>query len=142
MSLFDRIFTSQDANYRNARRRAASILEDPKRLRKLLASSAEKIKQLRNDTESIEKLKQIIPTLNRMIRAYINGEYRKVPWKSLLLITTGILYFVSPLDFIPDFIPVAGFLDDITIILWILNAVKGDVEDYEEWENTYAKITE
>lgn len=142
MNFFSKTYTSHNTGYRKAKRKAASILEDPERLRKLLASSVEKLKGLRNDTDSIKKLKLMVPTLNRMIRAYINGEYRRVPWKSLLLITSGIVYFVSPIDFIPDFIPVLGFMDDITVILWILNAVKDDVEEFEEWENTYARSTE
>lgn len=142
MSLFNKTYTSRNKDYKKAKRRAASILEDPERLRRLLASSVEKLKDLRNDTDSIQKLKQIMPTLNRMIRAYANGEYRRIPWKSLLFITTGIVYFVSPIDFIPDFIPVLGFMDDITVILWILKSVKEDVENFEEWESTYARATD
>lgn len=84
-------------------------------------------------------MSRMVNTLNRMVRAYLNGDYQKIPWKSLLLITSGIVYFVSPLDLIPDFIPVFGFLDDITVLLWIFNAVKGDIEDFEEWESTYAR---
>lgn len=143
MSLFNKIYaSSHNKGYKKANRQAAGILQDPERLRKLLASSVEKIRRLRDDTNSIRNLKQIVPVLNRMIRAYINGEYRKVPWKSLLLIISGIIYFVSPLDFIPDFIPVVGFLDDITVLLWIISSVKEDIENFEEWENTYAKATE
>ncbi len=126
-------------NYRKANRRAASILQDPERLQKLLASSIKKIRQLRKDTEGADSLKHTVSTLNRMVRAYINGEYSKVPWKSLLLITTGILYFVSPLDLIPDFIPVLGYLDDITILIWIFKSLKSEIESFEEWEATFAK---
>ncbi len=121
------------------RQRAASILQDPERLRRLLASSVEKIRRLQSDQESMKDLKNRVTTLNRMIRAYISGEYKRIPWKSLLLITSGIVYFVSPIDLIPDFIPFAGFLDDITILLWVFSAVKGDIEEFEEWESTYAK---
>ncbi len=126
-------------NYRKANRRAASILQDPERLQKLLASSIKKIRELRGNTQGADSLKQTVTTLNRMIRAYISGDYRRVPWKSLLLITTGILYFVSPLDLIPDFIPVLGMLDDITILIWIFKSLKSEIESFEEWEATFAR---
>lgn len=139
MAFSKKTFTSHHTGYNGAKRKAANILQDPDRLRKLLATSIEKIKRIRNDKDGLEDLKRMVNTLNRMIRAYLSGDYQKIPWKSLLLITSGIVYFVSPLDLIPDFIPVSGFLDDITILFWVLNAVKDDVEAFEEWEATYAK---
>lgn len=139
MFFSNKTYTSKNADYKKAKRRAANILQDPERLRKLLTSSAKKLNHLRKDKKSKESMSRMVNTLNRMVRAYLNGDYQKIPWKSLLLITSGIVYFVSPLDLIPDFIPVFGFLDDITVLLWIFNAVKGDIEDFEEWESTYAR---
>ena len=139
MAFFDRSYTTDNAHFKKAKQRARGILEDPKRLRNLANAAMAKLKDLKNDGEGMQTLKNQAGTFIRMIRSYQAGEYQRTPWKSLLLITAGVIYFVSPLDLIPDFIPVMGFMDDITVLLWILNSVRGDVEKYEEWEDTYAE---
>jgi len=78
-------------------------------------------------------------TFNRMVRAYMNGDYREIPWKNLLYITAGIVYFVTPLDLIPDFIPLTGFMDDLTVLMWVFNSVRSSIDDFEEWEKTTAE---
>ncbi len=45
------------------------------------------------------------------------------------MIIGGLFYFISPIDLIPDFIPVAGFLDDIAVIAGIFAAVKSKMSD-------------
>lgn len=139
MAFFDRSYTTDNDYFKKAKRRASGILDDPKRFRKLAAAAMEKVKEIRNDSEGMQTLKDQVNTFVRMVRSYQNGDYQRTPWKSLLLMTAGIIYFVSPLDLIPDFIPVLGFMDDITVVVWILNSIRKDVEKYEEWEDTYAK---
>ncbi|MCY7363439.1 MAG: DUF1232 domain-containing protein [Ignavibacteria bacterium] len=39
-----------------------------------------------------------------------------VSWAMKSLIVGALAYFVCPLDAVPDFIPVAGFLDDAGVI--------------------------
>jgi uncharacterized membrane protein YkvA (DUF1232 family) len=136
MPLFNKSYTSQRTSFKKARKRASGILEDPERLRKLLAGSVQKIRQIGSDTESLQELKRQVNTFNRMIRAYLNGDYRNIPWKNLLMITAGIVYFVTPLDLVPDFIPLTGLLDDLTVLMWVFNSVRDSIEEFEEWENT------
>ena len=45
---------------------------------------------------------------------------RRTPWVAKLIVIAGALYGISPADLIPDFIPVLGQLDDVTIILIVL----------------------
>ena len=139
MALFDKSYTSDNSEFKKAKRKAAGILQDNDRLRELIGLSVKKIKELRDDNEEMQKFQHYIGTFNRMLKAYSNKEYQKTPWKTLLLVAGGIVYFVSPLDLIPDFIPVLGYLDDITVLLWIANSIKGDLEEFEEWESTYAE---
>ena len=49
----------------------------------------------------------------------------RTPWYAKLLIVVIVAYALSPIDLIPDFIPVLGFLDDILLLpLGIVLAVK------------------
>jgi uncharacterized membrane protein YkvA (DUF1232 family) len=43
--------------------------------------------------------------------------------KQLILIAIGFIYLLSPVDFIPDFVPGLGNLDDGAVLAFILNKV-------------------
>jgi len=75
----------------------------------------------------------------RLIRAYVNGSYRQVSAKALLMIVTAIVYFVSPIDLIPDFILGLGFIDDATVLAWTIRACASDLASFIEWENRQSK---
>ena len=45
--------------------------------------------------------------------------------KRILLILAALAYIVSPIDLIPDFIPVAGWGDDLVVLLLALNQARG-----------------
>jgi uncharacterized membrane protein YkvA (DUF1232 family) len=46
----------------------------------------------------------------------------------------GIIYFVSPIDLIPDFIPVAGYVNDAAVIAFVVRQVKIDLDKFTAWE--------
>jgi len=72
----------------------------------------------------------------RIINAYTSKEYTYVPWKTICLIVAGLIYFIYPVDLIPDFIPVSGLIDDIALIAWIYESIQDDIENFLEWEKT------
>ena len=45
----------------------------------------------------------------------------RTPWYSKLTAFLALVYFLSPIDLIPDFIPVAGYLDDLVIVPVLLH---------------------
>lgn len=75
-----------------------------------------------------------VQLLVRLVRAYASGEYRKLPWKSLVSIVGVLIYFVSPLDFIPDFLPIVGMADDLALILWLFKTLGDDLDAFSQWE--------
>jgi len=54
-----------------------------------------------------------------------------VSWAMKSLIVGALAYFVCPLDAVPDFIPVAGFLDDAGVIAATIAYLKGKIDDYD-----------
>jgi uncharacterized membrane protein YkvA (DUF1232 family) len=74
----------------------------------------------------LERTKQWARVLRRDVHAlYRAARDPRVPWyaKALALFVAG--YALSPIDLIPDFIPVVGYLDDVILVpLGILLAVK------------------
>jgi uncharacterized membrane protein YkvA (DUF1232 family) len=75
-----------------------------------------------------------VQLLVRLIRAYASGEYRKLPWKSLLSVVGVLIYFVSPIDFIPDILPVVGLTDDLALVFWLFRTLNDDLTDFSQWE--------
>ncbi len=44
-------------------------------------------------------------------------------WKRVIIAVLAMLYVISPLDLIPDFIPVIGWLDDLGVLVWAARQV-------------------
>jgi uncharacterized membrane protein YkvA (DUF1232 family) len=120
--------------FRRAIRVAQEALRDPVKLHQLLNAAVAKILTLRKENKEFDRLLMKVGTSIRMAKAYKNKQYTQMPWRSLVLIIGGLVYFVMPLDLIPDFLPVVGFLDDATIMIWIFGALRKDIEAFEEWE--------
>ncbi len=71
--------------------------------------------------------------LIQMVRAYFSKEYTRTPWKSIIFALAAIIYFLNPFDMIPDVAPALGFLDDATVIAFVVNAIKEDIEAYKKF---------
>ncbi len=74
-----------------------------------------------------------IKTLIRLIKAWVQREYKTIPWKSIIAAIVALLYFIDPFDFIPDFLPL-GFLDDVFVLTNVLALIKSDLDDFLTWE--------
>lgn len=70
----------------------------------------------------------------KMLNDYRKGEYKNVPWMTLSAVAFTLLYIVNPMDLVPDFIPIVGYLDDLTILAIALNLVETDIKKYIEWK--------
>lgn len=122
------------SSFARAESKAKEYAKNPKKLHKLFEDAAEKSKETPKGPfgETWAYLQAMI----RLIRAYANGTYREIPVASLLMVLVAVIYFVSPIDFIPDFIPVAGFIDDALVISLALKQVKTDLDAFMDWELT------
>ena len=50
--------------------------------------------------------------LRSLLRTYFKKEYQDAPVRTLVVIISALLYFLSPIDDLPDFIPLYGYSDD------------------------------
>jgi uncharacterized membrane protein YkvA (DUF1232 family) len=110
---------------------AEEIVHRSPRLRALARRAQNR---MRAPKSRLGSLRTDLPVLIRLIKAYARGDYRRLPWKSIVLATTALLYFVTPFDIIPDFIVGTGFLDDAVVVAYVLKAIRDDLGRFEEWE--------
>jgi len=120
--------------FKKAMERASHFLKNRQRMSGLLQSAGSKLKDIDMGKVNVSQFRDRIMVMVRMARAYINGSYRDVPWKSIVAVTAALIYFVTPLDLVPDFIPISGFLDDFTVVLWVYNSIKHQLDDFVVWE--------
>lgn len=65
----------------------------------------------------IDALRQRARQLKREIHAlYLAAQHPLTPWYAKLLVAAIVAYALSPIDLIPDFIPVLGYLDDLLLL--------------------------
>jgi len=69
-----------------------------------------------------------------LFKSYINGSYRDISTKSILTVIAALLYFVSPIDAIPDFLVGMGLLDDVTILAYTFKQLNSDIEKFKIWK--------
>ena len=69
-----------------------------------------------------------------MVSDFANGSYREIPLETITAIVIAILYVVSPIDLIPDKIPVVGYVDDAAVVTFVLSQVHKDIDRYREWK--------
>jgi uncharacterized membrane protein YkvA (DUF1232 family) len=68
-----------------------------------------------------------------LIRDYVEGNYKQVPWSTIAAIVGSLLYLFYPIDIIPDYVPLYGFLDDAIVITLALKMIKKDLDSYKQW---------
>jgi uncharacterized membrane protein YkvA (DUF1232 family) len=121
--------------YKEAEEQAQHYAKDPKRLRLLFEEASAKSKEI--PTGPFKETWAYLMVMIRLVRAYASGRYREIPWQSLVTIVVAVLYFISPVDFIPDFLPIVGYLDDAFVIGLAVRAVKEDLDTFMQWEVTH-----
>lgn len=102
-------------------------------LKDCVKSAGDKIKEMEGNVpnalaEGWENLKLLFG----MLSDYWNNGY-PLPWGAVAAIVSALLYFVSPIDVIPDFIPFIGYIDDAAVIALCIAWLHEEIEDYKKW---------
>ena len=116
--------------------RARRLVRDPAALDELAQHARSKATGSSNGR--IRELGDRIKLLGRLVRAYANGTYREISVGNIVLIVAAILYFVTPIDLIPDAVPGAGLMDDATVLAFVLAKLELELERFSAWEKSRA----
>ena len=71
--------------------------------------------------------------LLRLCAAWWRGEYRALGRQALLSVVAALLYFLAPLDMVPDWLPGAGLLDDLAVLAWVMRTWAAELDAYRAW---------
>jgi uncharacterized membrane protein YkvA (DUF1232 family) len=126
---------SESRFFKTAKGKAEKIINNPERLNDLLREADKKAKTKGKGLTG--EAWDFLATAFRLLRAYATGQYRQIPWKSLIAVTAAVVYFVMPLDLIPDLILGVGFFDDAALIMWTFKSIGADIDRFARWEEGY-----
>lgn len=123
---------TESAAFRRAALEAEAYMRDPARLRKLVQDAVGKINTIPRGPfgEAWPYLLAMI----RVVRDYQRAEYRDMAAPKLLNIIATLIYFVSPFDVIPDWLPVLGHIDDSFVVTLALKSIRADLDTFMAWE--------
>jgi len=110
--------------------KAKAFLDDDEKMEKLFRDFEDKLKLI----PKIGNRASDIAVLLSLIRAYIKKQYTDVSPSTIMLAVAGLIYVVTPVDLIPDYILGPGLLDDAAVIGIVLQAIQMDLNKYKKWQ--------
>ena len=76
-----------------------------------------------------------IRTAYDMVSDTVTGKYKGVSKSALAFLAGGLAYLALPVDLVPDFIPVAGWMDDAAVLGWIFTRCADEFKKYKEFKS-------
>lgn len=112
-------------------KRAEQIVGDNPAINAIIDQAFDKLGQW---SEQFYDIQDTVLALGRMLRSWIAREYTDVSPQAIVAAVAALIYFASPIDIIPDFIPFIGHLDDILIIGYLTKVLNKELERFLTWE--------
>ncbi len=69
-----------------------------------------------------------------LTKDYAKGSYVDIPKTTIVSVLAALLYFISPIDLVPDFIVGMGFLDDAFVLGFVYKRVSKELLKYQVWK--------
>jgi len=121
--------------------RAARLSGHTGRIMLLLSRLGSKMTKVNWSTVTIAAAKEKLSILSRLSAAYASGRYRSIPWKSVMTMLAAIIYFLNPIDLIPDFVPGLGLTDDFSVLIWVYNTLSSEINKFLSWEKSTLPVS-
>ena len=113
--------------------RANAIYMDKDSLKDLFIRTKKKVE----GNKEFRSLFDDIRVMIELVKDYRKGEYKELSRNSIILVVISLVYLVSPIDIIPDFL-IGGFVDDAAVIAYVLKKITIELAAYKEWKNDKA----
>ena len=115
--------------------KAEKVLNNDDKLEKVLKRTEKKLELIPVAGTKLA----MIPTFVSLIKSYKKKEYTDIPIGTIIAVVSALIYFVSPIDIIPDVVPFVGHIDDAAVIAACIALVASDLDDYKKWRDNKDK---
>ncbi len=82
----------------------------------------------------VDHLEDIIDMLHLQLKRRYTIE-----WTTRVAFLAAVVYLVSPIDTIPDTIPVVGYLDDAAVLRWTTKQHLAELERFRQWKANHPR---
>ncbi|MFY0607459.1 MAG: DUF1232 domain-containing protein [Cyclobacteriaceae bacterium] len=114
--------------------KAKTTVTQNERVKTLLSEVRDRIDSLSQNSEERSSFVNQVLIVVRMIKAHYNKEYTAFSATTILSLVFSMVYFITPIDLIPDFIPALGLTDDISLFYFIFKNLAEDISAFKDWE--------
>jgi uncharacterized membrane protein YkvA (DUF1232 family) len=128
-----------EKGYRNYEGRATRYVENPKEISRLLTKALHKAK---NNKSSLSEIWDKLQLLFECVKSWSTGDYRNISKKTMIMVISAIIYFISPFDLIPDFLAGLGIVDDVAVIGYIIRQISSELDQFKAWKEKSSNIIE
>ena len=73
------------------------------------------------------------------VKDVASGHYREYSRGKVVLIVALLIYVVTPIDIIPDWLPGIGFLDDMALLGYVVKMADAELQRYYKWSKKQAE---
>ena len=115
-------------------KKATALFGKPAKVGFLLRDAYQKLVDTKSDKSGFAQIREVMMSFIRLVKAYFRGDYRDISTKSIIIGLATLLYVITLIDLVPDFIPVLGFADDISLMAWFIGAFQSELSKFREWE--------
>ncbi|MCA0993041.1 DUF1232 domain-containing protein [Bacillus hwajinpoensis] len=119
--------------FKRMTKKAVSVMKDKDRMQEVSIESLKK-GALYKGRKGMDDMWVDVKTFSRLVQEVRKGRYRDISKKSVIMIVGALLYFVSPIDAVPDLLVGIGLLDDVAVIGFVAGQLKNELEKFREWE--------
>ena len=127
---------TESKSFAKAKNKTEEYINDDKKLSHLIGAAT---KEANGISGPFTEIRTSVLAVFRLIKSYAKGAYTTIPWQSLVMLVASVVYFVMPVDFIPDFIVGLGFAEDAAILGWTIKTFESGIDDFIEWEEKLAQ---
>ena len=122
----------QSVFFKNAAKQAPAYVKNADGILKLLKQALSKTQSM-GVGGVVDSVRENVVLMGQMLKAYATGDF-KLDMATLVKLVAVLIYFISPIDLIPDFLPMLGFTDDLALLAWIIGDLGSELERFKSFQ--------
>ncbi len=110
--------------------KAETLIKDDEKVEGFLQEVERKVEKVPVYGDTLSRVSTIVS----MVRAYAMKAYKAVPVSVVIGLAAALIYFVAPVDLVPDVLGPLGYVDDAGMLTLSTKLAEEDIREYKKWQ--------